>query len=495
MKVWHTHLARCLKLGVSDEGLLIDLDEILAWFDDLGRDGDEFSCLLLEHYGDKPLRARFEEVFEQLVITHSKKGQLFPPELGAADAKKRHHQLTDLFHPNRGKKDDEWLNHRKQLLDIAYESYCNRDSHSGHRSKHRSESTSESLPSINLIDFSAVSTNQPVKKVRSRRSNQSKAGSKPGRWRASLDAATALQRKFIYGAVSVFVFLILFFYVTNFYPVKNVTAGKASPLPTAQDSTGSVVRALPDNSISLDPDTLYSARSDAGDVDAPSSGQLSGEKLQGEGAHGSIIKDSEEGSAARLINLRSENLTVDQPGLSEGDPDKRAGDATADLTQPEQPAVSAVASEPLPNNAPAATMPANPALQTSDAVTRSGADIVSGAKPISKQDGVANAAAVSGQAVSADANTDCSEPVDPQIFPKAITGQIKVGALRLRAGPSKECATISYMAKGVRVELLRCDAAFYWCYAKVIFDSGLEVYGWVSDRFIEHDDNVAFPVE
>jgi len=128
---WQQKLVECLELGISDDSLLENISDILSWYssfniDDSDSDYLDLSSRLLDRYNDSDVRGRFEEFLDRQLISNDSLESFFRMSSSEAAAKKRYRQLMRVFHPDRGAKDEVWLNYRAEKVNRAYTAYKER---------------------------------------------------------------------------------------------------------------------------------------------------------------------------------------------------------------------------------------------------------------------------------------------------------------------------------------------------------------------------------
>eukprot|EP00172_Hildenbrandia_rubra_P000190 Plantae.Rhodophyta-Hildenbrandia_rubra.ctg1086.p2 GENE.Plantae.Rhodophyta-Hildenbrandia_rubra.ctg1086~~Plantae.Rhodophyta-Hildenbrandia_rubra.ctg1086.p2 ORF type:complete len:184 (-),score=13.38 Plantae.Rhodophyta-Hildenbrandia_rubra.ctg1086:1791-2342(-) len=101
------------------------LDEFMEWYAGINADVQAAGVdRALVMFGEAGLRLRFEEFVDQLVIANPNNyKKLFPAELAQEQAKVRYRLLIRLFHPDRGEKNQAWLNFRAERVNSAYQAY------------------------------------------------------------------------------------------------------------------------------------------------------------------------------------------------------------------------------------------------------------------------------------------------------------------------------------------------------------------------------------
>ena len=127
---WQQKLFECLELGISDASLFPNLNDTLLWYSSFGSGSDdsddELASLLLSKYSQEDVRARFEEFLDRQLISNDSLDSFFRMSGSETAAKKRYRQLMRVFHPDRGAKDEVWLNYRAEKVNRAYTAYKGR---------------------------------------------------------------------------------------------------------------------------------------------------------------------------------------------------------------------------------------------------------------------------------------------------------------------------------------------------------------------------------
>ena len=522
MKNWHSQLARCLKLGISDDALLTHLDEVMIWYGCLAAENDDFTSSLLDQYGEQNLRQRFEEFLDRLLIANSKGSQLFPAGLTAATAKKRYRQLIRAFHPDRGANSEEWLNYRAEKVNLAYEVHRNRDL------------KVDIAPAYgNAPGYSQATTYGPAKgfgkaprSSRPKSKNKINTGSprdlkirfRPAVWRRRLGNPKTLQRNIVYSLACVSTFLVLFFYASTREPTDLL----AKPVAESHAAGSSSLNLVNDSDVSH----IDTANSDN---QTPPSEQLSVENQR-------LVNDAPwldteittDDSLGLVDDLPSE-LLVDKPEWSDADLNQQAIDGADNLNQLAKPSVIALANNVqrgntdaisvLVNSAPALKpvsnkvpyenaiiekAPAEPAFSIKASSSKASSEAssptqvksaIGALQPGESEQWQKPTVSLAERLVAITSPRDaCSEPLNPQILPGVVSGRVNTRILKLRSGPAKECSQINHLVKDARIEVLRCDEEAFWCYVGVERHTDSEISGWVSNRFIEYDLSADFAV-
>lgn len=204
MEDWPDSLTNCLVVGKSDPILLASIDEIIAWYATLGRTDSTLAVALLKRFGKRQFHLRFEVFLDQLIVSTNNRHRMFPTSLSLEDGKKRYRYLIRVFHPDRGFNQQNWLNSRAETINHAYKMF--RENYVITSSKSRTQST---------VDIPVTA------KARPRRLRDVKIKYRTEVWRKRFGDPQRLQRRIIYGLVSVCALLVLFFYLSTREPIDN----------------------------------------------------------------------------------------------------------------------------------------------------------------------------------------------------------------------------------------------------------------------------------
>ena len=478
MNGWQNQLARCLKLGVSEVELRIHLDEMVSWYSRLSRGSDEFAASLISEYGEQGFKQRFEEFLDRLVVADNKGQRLFPQELSDAQAKKRYRQLIRVFHPDRGAKDEVWLNYRAEIINANYEKYCNRES------LVPPDLRSNGAPGpAHTTDFgrtprsgngSSHGNRTARGKVTARASRNLKIKFRPAVWRRRLGDPKTLQRKIVYSLALFSAVLVLFFYASTREPAESIAQALATentPSSEAMDTQEPAVseqlsaenQRLVDDAPWLDFDIQESDTSILDDI-LTASESLDSQSLS------EPQSDLQASTVVQELRPRKEAEPIALAAMTEANPMPAAVKAQPRIPAKPKPAKSIVRSRPVSDqnekNIKASAAP-KPVAQTEP--KRQQGKIMARPSP-----------AVVGNQVP----DNCAEPLKGSSFTKPVSGQVTATALLVRAGPSQECENVGSFQRDARVQLLRCDKIGYWCYIKADAESESALSGWVSQRHI-----------
>ena len=194
---WQAKLAECLELGYADLELIRHLDDLLAWQASIGNgDQNSFTAELLRKYQETGLREQFEEFLDQLIIANQDGyKQIFPTALNEKQAKTRYRQLIRVFHPDRGIKDEAWLNYRAEKINTAYQRYL--------------DGEDDKAPGAQQASANQSSSTRPTAAV------MPQFRYRPSIWRAKLGDAKTVQSRIVYGLAAISVVLIAVLYVST----------------------------------------------------------------------------------------------------------------------------------------------------------------------------------------------------------------------------------------------------------------------------------------
>jgi len=129
LDIWREAFCRGLEQASSEPQLYAYLDELLDWgtpSNDQNAE-DDLRLTLLERYGERELRSRYERVVERLIFHGNEVIEdLFSSANGLQEAKLRYRKLMRVFHPDIGVSQQSWLNSRSEKLNGAYRAFISR---------------------------------------------------------------------------------------------------------------------------------------------------------------------------------------------------------------------------------------------------------------------------------------------------------------------------------------------------------------------------------
>lgn len=467
MKKWQNLLVRCLQLGITDQELRMHLDELLAWYGNRSqKESEELTAALLAQYDEQDLKQRFEELLDRLFIVDGKSKSLFPAQLGAEQAKKRYRQLIRVFHPDRGSKDEVWLNYRAELINRAYDNY---------RSPSNSTATASASgkrPSANKAQN--YSSARPFKET-GKKAAKGKPLSmpsikfRPSVWRKRLGDPKKLQRNIIIVIALVSFILVLSFYASTQEPsVRRSVNEPLESTPILVDSAkggADIVSSTDSNDGSFEDEASRDEVSTHSDlnattkqndrVDSEFSPDLDHQVVAKSPAlAGAMSADNKPNTTTTVVDVRlsekASRINEDEK-LSQTANQKGSESTLAQFTnesefkeaKPKTDITSASTTARDSSTEPSLTLQGNP-----------GSDVCSETISIS----------------SASSELDIVR----------ITTQV----LSVRVGPSMQCPE-SYIAKsGFKFSILRCETQSEWCLIRLDQIVGEEVVGWVNRVYL-----------
>ena len=427
---WQQKLFKCLQLGISDDSLFANLNETLSWYSSFASSEqndakDALSVALLNKYSQSDVRARFEEFLDRLLISNGNLDRFFNTSDSEASAKKRYRQLIRVFHPDRGAKDQDWLNYRAEKINRAYNAYKERD--------HNTDQTV----------FEPVA-NKPAqaKVVKPNKAKSAPTGFKlkyrSSNMRNVLGNPKDVQRRLLIGLGCLSFFLILVFY--------------ASSRPTEENTANAF-----DNTAPLNSSPAVSDEASEPFIEVDEKSILSDAIDKIEQDFNTIDQGVEDD--AEIDFVESEAIDLDIRALTSTE-QLESSEQTAEIANSDDQQVKVSIETPNPSNT------AKPATDKPQAFSQKRTKTeLEPSKEISRKESVCSASR--------------------QVFGVALRqkGSISSDNIQIRTAPSTDCSVVAKLSKNTPVTLLNKNADGRWFYIETQVNNSTVVRGWIKNSY------------
>lgn len=465
---WQQKLVKCLELGISDDTLFLDLNDILSWYSSFGAGGSnnidsELSSTLLNKYSQADACARFEEFLDRLLISEQGLDRFFMSSGSEANSKKRYRQLIRVFHPDRGAKEQVWLNYRAEKINRAYQRYKDGDKN------------------INSTLSQSESVVTPHRSTEATINRKPKAKSKPQNFKLKyrrnelrnlLGDPKDVQRRLLWILGCLSLLLILIFYASSRTTEKNKPLD--ATLISQYDNDSEAKAELPNlESLSI------SVSSDSGLSNAVDEIQNDFEKIE-------KITDAFDTLNAEQAQDARSSINIEEHDHFQGavDVDSSAGSIIESIVgqrteskrivQPPKPVVQEATSQSKTNVLLAPKR--KPEMKRQTQLTRQ--PKVTSEPKVTRQFEIGRQTEKKVSATS----PICSPNTQVVAVGSGQKGYISDKDVRLRVGPSVQCRIMHVLAQKTPVTLLKRSPDGLWCYVDV-GDRSAPLRGWVSKRF------------
>ncbi len=474
---WQNIFKICLAQRKLNMSMLEYLDDILDWYNKRNSDHkNEFLHSLVSKYGEHDFRVRFEEVLSQLLTLHP--SLLFPINLHQDKGKLRYRLLIRVFHPDRGVSDTKWLTTCSEIVNITYKDFV--------ENYKEQERRAEVLWSEVLAYDADSSTNNRSNSI----FNNHRSGSNPWftleHWRNLLGDPDNLQHKVVYGLSSLVVIalaVVLSSVVLEPNKVKTPVVTQ-EPIKIDQPASTQIVQTdsgIDNNDLGQESQTAdLSLELDESDLGAENTSSQS-ESTQTFAEPNET--PSQKFSQAAELALSSEDATATKPLTATDNLESASVNEAENLSEI---GFYTVDDLELKNDFSVETVNSNQALiqKQPDNQIEVIADTAEyyPATDINKTSSLPQPTPNLAQA--APISSTCIELQEEGFGHPIVGGVIDVANLRLRSGPSKECAIIITLLPGRPISIHKYSTDGLWYYVSVIRKSKPKVSGWVSSQFV-----------
>ena len=441
MNIWQTNLSRCLRLGICDSSLIRHLDEILLWRGKLESSKDDFSSVLIDEYGERVLKKKFEEFLDRLIVTGNSQTVLFSPRLTKEDAKNRYRKLIRVFHPDRGVNEQEWLNHRAEVINLAYQDYCD--------SVAEMSTGSHSEPVEASFNYRPKAGNGKVDE-----GAKFKIKFRPDVWRKWLGDSQNFQRNIIYGLAITSGLMIVFFYISSRATIESVS--NEGVVLESKINITSPLSIAPKTEMHEDEGSMLTFP--VGSDFLSSSNQQLIDNASWLDAEGDDPMDDEV-----VEFIQDESIKIEHTLKT---------DTELPLTAISRSANSKNAEQQTGKEAGIVSVPPDLIKLTSQKQVKLALSEKEEILSIKVPDHT--------RATQVFSNPQCKESLSTNDGTDFIGAEIMIAKLGVRSGPNEECTILGFVFKGVSVNVLNCNSDGSWCYIRSAENVDSTVEGWVS---------------
>jgi len=447
--LWHNSFKICLAQCKLDIALLEYLDDILDWYSkrNVSRKGDLLSDLISK-YGEEDFRRRYEEVVGQFLTHHS--AYLFPLNLEKDKAKLRYRLLIRVFHPDRGVKDTQWLTACSEIINRTYNEYVSCIKEQERRAELiRSEVLAYDVDSPRMQGGGA----EPV--VTRRKGLRSIRWFQGDYWRNLLGDPDNLQYRIAYGLaglVSLILMVILasvLFEPTMQSKVESASVGNQQHLLSLEKPEG-LDGVIAERHVETEYGEDLTASDSTEDVVEESLIDFEAGSEEEEAISGFVENEASSGQS-----LESEAVVTDRESVS-----IQKGKWSFDERDRLEPVL------------------------LSDLELNK--DVQKAENSVTEQfdSSFDDEHAVKEHNIESVGISECVESESFESSTPLYYGTIKADSLRLREGPSGNCAIKSTLDFGEKVTVLKYSENQHWVYVSFDSDSDLSVFGWVSKKYV-----------